>query len=808
MPLNFNLSDEDRNSMGNRDNPEPYIDGFDEVNTGNEFSVFNDMSSNNSYGQGGIGGIGGMGGTINNVGSQIPINTIPGVNGMNLGGINPQPVQQQTAKPDLWDQFFQWFIDNCKAMLEIIKQTFGSIKLRTSDDIGSLAADYVKIGGIAAIIGLAAGLVGTFGSIPIISFSGISFHVLFAGIITALFGGILVSVAAFLLANKSETEDMYMVESLPEIQNSLANELEAKSGDFMSHQIADDVMSGFSDSSDDDFDFDFSEDEEGEDEFDIDLGGDDDSEDLNFSMEDDDLDFLKEEFDPKKALDSVSANSVMTRETLFNTFKTLLPKITPNFQTVEEIDRGSKEFEILRAKVLKAMANTLNTTIEGLDEGVDLISAKKTIFSYELMAKRVIAIKKAKMLDFEDELEIALRQSSDDLSTQATVTVESDCFKIIVALGTSKIVSFGDIFRHQENCDFFLDTKNQLPIISGIDALGNVMLEDAKKFDSIMITGKQNSGKSWYVAGLLMAMMMFNTPDTVQFIIIDPKISMFFNTLALMPHVAGLHDGKNILEVLDDIINVEAPRRKKILNDAKCEDIWDLRKKGIKLPVLYIMIDEYITIKSELEMKDKELAKEFQKKFLVILSQHRYLGIRLMFVPHRATGIVDKTSRTLIHYAASVMGNPDEVEETIGTKWTKPLVKPGDIAYKASTRQNAIYVRGAVLTDDNGKNVEFITMAAQAFYKMGVDMPDMSSMRVACNRDEKKIREKLTSGGNRFQYTANNVFDDLDTIKLDSSIGSDDMDLDIDEDIGSSDIDEDIDLEEEFETNWDEFDNT
>ena len=256
-----------------------------------------------------------------------------------------------------------------------------------------------------------------------------------------------------------------------------------------------------------------------------------------------------------------------------------------------------------------------------------------------------------------------------------------------------------------------------------------------------------------------MALAMFNTPEDVQFIIVDPKESNLFNTFALLPHVAGLHNDDHVLDVMADIIENEAPRRKALLASNKCDDIWALRKKGVKLPILYLVMDEYITIRNNLGAMDKELDNKLQ----VIISQLPSLGIRLLFVPHRATGVVNKTNRTMLQYTASVKGDVDDVKDTLGiTKWDRALTKPGDIAIKASTMQNAMYVRGAALTTSDEENAELMKNVAKAFYKMGVDMPDMSTMKIACNRDEEFIRKELQEDGKRIQY--NNFADDLDSI--------------------------------------------
>jgi hypothetical protein len=227
-----------------------------------------------------------------------------------------------------------------------------------------------------------------------------------------------------------------------------------------------------------------------------------------------------------------------------------------------------------------------------------------------------------------------------------------------------------------------------------------------------------------------------------------------------MPHVFGLHNDSRILNIFDDIIEIEAPRRKKLLDANRCDDIWALRKKGIQLPLLYIVIDEFMSVIGNIEKEQKE---EFNGKLKVIISQFPSLGIRLIFVPHRATGTVDKTQRTMLQFTAAVRADKADVEDTLGiTKWNRALTQPGDLAIKTSSMQEAVYARGAALTRDDGDNTLFIETAAKAFYKMGVDIPDMSNMRFAYNRDEEYIKKELGGEGNRVQYDASTIFKDIE----------------------------------------------
>ena len=65
-------------------------------------------------------------------------------------------------------------------------------------------------------------------------------------------------------------------------------------------------------------------------------------------------------------------------------------------------------------------------------------------------------------------------------------------------------------------------------MIVGLDDIGQVILDDAKPFDTMMICGKPRSGKSWYVFNILLSMMAFNSPEDVQFVIVDPKKANLF----------------------------------------------------------------------------------------------------------------------------------------------------------------------------------------------------------------------------------------------------------------------------------------
>lgn len=647
----------------------------------------------------------------------------------NAFGVDTQAQNKQNqSKPDIWDKAIDASSEAAIGFGNIMLELFKSIKNRNADDFGFLSRNLILTGLATSATGLVIGLIGMLRGVSYISLGGIPMHIIAGGLLSFATGLAGMGFSAIQIA-QSGREVQTTIQDLPDIS---ANEPDDATGDYEESigDIMDDLFG--------------------------DLDGDlslDDTEDTNSDFE----------FEPapepepepvfaapivvnfEQQLENVKENQYISRETLFNTFKPFFPCNTPTFADRKEIEVDSDTWNYIETLTLKALCNIAKCDLDDLNSKME--KCEETFFSYEYRMKRIRGLNKTD--DIAREIEAYVRDGNGDTSKNATVDIAGDFYKIVLTKGESAIVTMGDVFRQKYVCDFILDTSNRLPIITGITELGEVIMNDAKLFDTMLIAGKPRSGKSWYVLSILLMLALFNTPEDVQFIIVDPKESNLFNTFALLPHVAGLHNDSKILEIMDDIINNEGSRRKKLLADNKCDDIWALRKKGIKLPILYLVIDEYITVRNNLGQLDKELDNKLQ----VIISQLPSQGVRLLFVPHRATGVVNRTNRTMLQFTGAVRADIEDVKDTLGIKsWTRALTKPGDIAIKTSSNSDAKYVRGAAVTTDDDENAKLIRSAAKAFYKMGVDIPVMDSMKIAVNRDNDKIMNELSDGSNRVQF--------------------------------------------------------
>ena len=719
--------------------------GFGDSSGFGSSSGFGDsFGSSNSFGGGFDSGFGGSsfgGGFDSGFGSSSSFGGFGSTN--SFGG----QTQQQPAKPDLLDKALdkggEAATDIGKILLEMAK----TFKNRTADDIAYLSTNLIKVVAIFGPLGLVLIILGGILNIPSIAIRGLGGTLLTTGLLSAGIGITGLGTCAIILDRLREKHlgSQNTVQSIPdepEGDDNFSSFL-----DSHDEEVMDDVFSNEADddwwntgSSSDDDDFWGNNNEESND-------------------EEDDKDTVEvEQIDYGKLLEEVNENQVMSRETLFNTFAPLLPLNTLKFAERTKLDSSDDYWKVLDTICLKALANLTNLDIEEISKLTHIESIEETKFAYEVKLKRINKVKNPD--DLAREVQCYF-ETDDNENVITTAVIHGDFYKIIVTKGENNVITLGDALKLDYCKEFFLDKKKKLPIINGITELGKVELEDAKDYHSVLISGQSRSGKSWNLLNMLMQMMIFNEPYDVSFILVDPKRSNLFNTLSLMPHVVGLHTEDNIMNILNELIEIEAPRRKDLLSNHKCDDIWALRNKGIKLPVLNLVIDEYLTVVESFGT-DKEKKKEFDMKIRTVLSQMPSLGIRIFIIPHRTTGVVDKTNRILFHYIGMVRANNKEIEETLNiSKWRRTLTSPGDMAIMTSLMREPAYLKSAALTTSDEENVKLIEVIAKAFYKMGVEIPDYSNLLLSCNRNEEDIKERL-SGGNVIQYDADNIFKDMD----------------------------------------------
>lgn len=728
--LGNNVSEGDINRIRDSRNKPDFTPGFAPENSG----IFDDEIIN--FGDLELGGDSGGGDIFNSGSSGV---SSGGFNDISGGGISSQPggfkwnspgqqsgeilgsspfdqqqQQQQPQKPDLMDTAFEKATQAGTAFFHVFSDMIKGMKSKSPDDWGNYFRNLIITSIAVAGISIILGILGTAGNIPALKFSGMMSHTLLGSLAVLCISVPGLMVSAAVLNSGGGRKPVVETPTVTPIPNDIPS-----------------------------FDYELDEllgDSEEEEEFPMEPNKEP-LPDLNI-----DIPALTqpEEVDYNKALENVNEKvPLLSRQYLVDTFINFFSCCTPQFSEKKTIEPGTDDFNSLETICLKALAAAAKKDLAEVAD-CKLESAIETFFVYELKVTRYKPLTKTD--EIAKEITNYAKNSTDDKAVSTTVEILGDFYVIKIYKGASSIITLGDIFKQKEVVDFFKNEKNALPFIAGVTVDGKPLLKDAKSVESMMIAGKPRSGKSWYTLNFLLNIMMFNTPEDVQCVLVDPKKTSMFRTLSMMPHVAGFHDDSNILEILRDIIEVEGERRKKLLMDNKCDTIWELRKrKGIKVPILYIYIDEIMTVLANL---GKGGVDEFTEMMKVIITQFPYIGIRLVIVPHRAQGVLDKTIREQLNFCAAIRATNDVILETLGLKkFNTALEAPGDVAIKMEGYPEGVYVKGNAVTDTDEGNSELIISIVKAFYKMGFDRVDCRSLGRAYNRNEKEIVDELKEDG-------------------------------------------------------------
>lgn len=719
------------------------LDGFGDSDLGGSSSGLDEFGGS-SGGLGGLGGLSGLSG----------LGGLGGADAFGFGGFGNAQIQNQVPaeppKESAYDKAWDFSVDGIANTFKVIVEMVNSIKNRNIDDWSLLSQSLLQVGGIMLAIGTVGLFVGIIGKVRFMGISGMTPHIMIAGCFDLFLGLCGLGVAALLKLSGSNYERTGgNINSIPvskdteENNASITEEVDSEFDSLMADLFSDD------------------DNEESDEYSQVES-------DASNSESDDNIDFSSfgqsdnhEQVDFKKLADEVPANQpLLNREFLFNTFSKFFITNTPDFNKKVEMDTSTEKYLALVTLLNQALASALRIDEEEMDAQVEMV--EETIFAYIITFKRPKGAKN--VADIERELVDFFKEDEKDDTVTAIVRTKGSFYVATISKGTSAVITIGDCVRTEEARKYFCNSSHRLPFIMGIDDYGQAMYDDCKNYTSMMVAGIARSGKSWYLLSIIMTLACFNTPEDVQFILADPKDTTVFKRLKLLPHVCGtIHGDKNVVKningILEDIINTEAIRRKKIQDDNCCDDIWALRDKGIHIPFLFIVIDEIMTVINGMKNLKDDSDKILTNNMLTIMTQFPSVGIGLIFVPHRATGVIEKTQRNIVPFTAAIKAKNEDILDTLGIKkWSRPLTQPGEMAVNTSFLANPMYLRGTGITLDDNANNDFIPVIAKTFYKMGVELPDMTSVGRGYTRDEEAIKKELELATNtKVQFDLDNL---------------------------------------------------
>ncbi len=172
----------------------------------------------------------------------------------------------------------------------------------------------------------------------------------------------------------------------------------------------------------------------------------------------------------------------------------------------------------------------------------------------------------------------------------------------------------------------------------GVTPAGKGVALDLATQPHILFAGASGAGKTVAEQVAVVSLAVRLTPDQLEIVIIDPK-AIDFSPFAMLPHLRGgriVTEPEEAISVLGELTGPELAERTRILQDARCPNIRELRVRRPDLGVKHIVvvIDEYAELVTILPKTERE---EFERQILRLAQRARAVGIHMIIATQRPT---------------------------------------------------------------------------------------------------------------------------------------------------------------------------
>lgn len=239
---------------------------------------------------------------------------------------------------------------------------------------------------------------------------------------------------------------------------------------------------------------------------------------------------------------------------------------------------------------IKENIQIIKTTLQnfGINAEITEVTIGPTVTRYAI--KPPEGVKLSKILALQNDLALAL--AVQNIRIEAPIPGRA-LIGIEVPNVKTAIVRLRSLIEIPE----FLETDNLLTFPLGRLITGEPFYADLSLMPHLLIAGTTGSGKSVFIHSLIISLLMKNTPETLNFILIDPKrveLIKYENT----PHLLmdPIVDLKKVISVMNWLID-EMEKRYKEFQQNRVRDIeaynrLQIQKRKKIMPKIVFIIDE------------------------------------------------------------------------------------------------------------------------------------------------------------------------------------------------------------------------
>ena len=295
----------------------------------------------------------------------------------------------------------------------------------------------------------------------------------------------------------------------------------------------------------------------------------------------------------------------------------------------------------------------------------------KLITRLEEVSRTRVKVERITSLD--KDLALALAASS--IRIEAPVPGKS---MIGVEVPNSAIISV-TLRQTMETSSFQrLRASSKLALALGEGAGGESVVDDLAKMPHLLIAGATGSGKTVCLNSVITSLLMNNTPDELQLLLIDPK-RVELISFNLVPHLASsvITDNEKAIGILQ-WLNHEMDSRYQMMAQVRARNVemYNRSNKGEKsLPRLVLIIDELADLMTK--------ANEVEPLLCRLAQMGRATGIHLVVATQRpsvdvVTGLIKANFPTRISFAVASQVDSRTILDSAGAE---RLLGRGDMLY-------------------------------------------------------------------------------------------------------------------------------
>lgn len=288
----------------------------------------------------------------------------------------------------------------------------------------------------------------------------------------------------------------------------------------------------------------------------------------------------------KQVKREILENSSLKEKTKIK-MKTVLPKGRWNLPPLDLLVQAKEE---VLAPDIKTTSQIIQKTLENFGIKIEIVDVEVGPAITRFLIKPGEGVKLSKILSYQSDLALSL--GTPNLVIETPVPGKA-VLGLQVPNKKTATVRLGNLLREPE----FLRADSLLAFPVGRKINGEAFFADLAKMPHLLVAGATGSGKSIFIHNILISLLMKNTPETLNLILIDPKRVELIN-YAELPHLLmePVVEVKKTLVVFNWLIQ-EMEERYKILEETKSRDIGAYNKKQLLrkekiMPRIVLVIDE------------------------------------------------------------------------------------------------------------------------------------------------------------------------------------------------------------------------